>query len=115
MSYVYPIASIVRYLMVSGGIIINRIIQYIPSSLSGNIVSGDKRQMYAVSRNNFGRRGRGRIAPIYCNLWIKIREGHRRESKLGSGGESEDQASWVSEGDHAEVRAGPQTDYWTVS
>lgn len=61
--------------------------------------------MHAFSRDNFGRRGRGRIAATHSGLWIEIREGHRRESKLGSGGESEDQASWLFEGDHSEVSA----------
>jgi len=61
--------------------------------------------MYTLSRNHVGWHRRGFIAALYSGIWITIREGSRRESKLGGGGEPEDQAPWLSEGDYSEVRS----------
>jgi hypothetical protein len=94
-----------RWLMGSGGITINRIIQYVPSSLPSSIISGDKRQVYTLSRDYIRWCQWRNIAAIYGGLWITIRTGHRGESKLGGGGEFEDQASWISEGDRSKVGA----------
>jgi hypothetical protein len=59
--------------------------------------------MYTISRDHIRWSGGRDTAVIYGGLRIMLGKSYRRESKLGSGGESEDQASWIPQGDHSEV------------